>query len=147
MDWALSYVFKWLLGLPWLLLIYDIMCQYSVHVRKRFRTSPGLISRWPESLKTFLGAIGQFHIHGHQTSCFPRFSVNFIRGAGIQDGEILETLWAMIEGIASSILGMTASHRREVIDDQMNDSNWMKMTRIGTLSSCSSISSNSPSTA
>lgn len=129
MDWALLWVFAWLCGLPWLLLIYDIMCQYCVNVRRRFQGSSFL--KWPETLKTFVGAIGQFHIHGHKSSCFPRYSVNFVKGAGVQDGEILETLWAGIEGVANSILGMTASHRREVLDDQMNDSNWMKTTRIG----------------
>lgn len=129
MDWALLWVFRWLCGLPWLLLIYDIMCQYCVNVRRRFQGSPFL--EWPSTLTTFVGAIGQFHIHGHKSSCFPRYSVNFVQGAGVQDGEILETLWAGIEGVSNSILGMTASHRREVLDDQMNDSNWMKTTRIG----------------
>lgn len=129
MDWVLKWVFAWLSGLPWLLLIYDIMCQYAVNLRRRFQGSPYL--EWPESIKTFLGGIGQFHIHGHKASCFPRFSVNFIKGAGYQDGEILETLWAKLNRIADSTRGMSAAHRREVIDDHMNDSNWSKLTRIG----------------
>ena len=129
MDWALKYVFSWLNGLPWLLLLYDIMCQYGVNVRRRFSESPSL--KWPSTLKHFHGGIGQFHIHGHRPACFPRFSVNFIKGAGYQDGEILETLWSKTNKTADSVRGMTASHRREVIDDHMNDSNWGKLTRIG----------------
>ena len=133
MDWALQWVLVWLGALPWLLLIYDIMCQYSVNLRRRFAASKSL--KWPVTVKTLVGGIGQFHIHGHKSSCFPRFSVNFIKGAGYQDGEILETLWAQFLGIINSIRGMTASHRREVIDDHMNHSNWSKMTRIGMCSS------------
>ena len=129
MDWALLWVFAWLGTIPWLLLIYDIMCQYCVNVRRRFDNSKYL--HWPETVQTFLGGIGQFHIHGHKAECFPRFSVNFCKGAGYQDGEILETLWAQFTNIVNSVRGMTASHRREVIDDHMNNSNWTKLTRIG----------------
>ncbi|TBU25564.1 hypothetical protein BD311DRAFT_780244 [Dichomitus squalens] len=36
----------------------------------------------PDGLTIHRG-IGQFHVHGHQMSCFPRYSVNFIPGAGM----------------------------------------------------------------
>ena len=83
----------------------------------------------PHGVKIF-GGIGQFHVHGHISQCFPRFSPNFIPGAGAVDGEVLETLWNKINAIAGSTSGMSSAHRREVIDDHMNDSNWMKLTRI-----------------
>ncbi|KAI1784921.1 hypothetical protein LXA43DRAFT_1100891 [Ganoderma leucocontextum] len=57
-------------------------------------------------------------------------AANFIPGIGMQDGEILETLWAKINPSGSSTRGMSSAHHREVIDDHMNDSNWMKLTRI-----------------
>ena len=79
---------------------------------------------------TILRGIGQFHVHGHVATCFPRFSLNFIPGAGVQDGEIIETLWNKTNAVADSTRGMSAAHRREVSDDHMNDSNWMKLTRI-----------------
>ncbi|PIL25433.1 hypothetical protein GSI_13323 [Ganoderma sinense ZZ0214-1] len=85
---------------------------------------------------TILRGIGQFHVHGHVAKCFPRFSCNFIAGAGMQDGEIIETLWNKTNAIADSTRGMSAAHRREVIDDHMNDSNWMKLTRMTTILIC-----------
>ncbi len=51
----------------------------------------------------------------------------------MQDGEILETLWNKVKGIADSTRGMGSAHRHELIDDRMNDSNWTKLTRIGQL--------------
>lgn len=128
MDYALNSVLASLNGLTQILVLYDIMCQYSVHVFDRFEKSPSLDM---PALDRFQKGIGQFHVHGHQTQCFPRYSSNFIRGAGIQDGEILETLWSKLNAIADSTRGMTSAHRREVIDDHMNDSNWTKTTRIG----------------
>jgi len=37
-------------------------------------------------------AVGKFHLAAHVPSCFAKFSLNFVQGAGQLDGEILETL-------------------------------------------------------
>ncbi|KAI1784904.1 hypothetical protein LXA43DRAFT_838606, partial [Ganoderma leucocontextum] len=90
MDYATNGVFVWMKTLTVILILYDIMCQYSINLFRRFSKSPYL--QMPPSL-TVLGGIGQFHVHGHQTQCFPRFSVNFIEGTGVQGGETMEPLW------------------------------------------------------
>ncbi|KAI1783871.1 hypothetical protein LXA43DRAFT_902761, partial [Ganoderma leucocontextum] len=127
MDYVLHWILAYMNGLSFILVMYDVMCQYFVNLLARFRLSPSL--HMPADL-TFLRGIGQFHVHGHIAQCFPRFSPNFIRGAGVQDGEIIETLWNKTNAIADCTRGMSSAHRREVIDDTMNDSNWMKLTRI-----------------
>ena len=127
MDYVMHWIFAYLFGLTRILILYDIMCQYFIHLHARFTKSPHLYM--PPGL-TILRGIGQFHVHGHMAQCFPHFSLNFISGAGIQDGEIIETLWNKTNAVADSTRGMSVAHRREVIDDHMNDSNWMKLTRI-----------------
>jgi hypothetical protein len=67
----------------------------------------------------------------HEQDCFAKFSLNFIHGAGQQDGEILETLWAPLNKIVGSIRAMSKASRQEMLDDHMQDSNWKKSTRIG----------------
>lgn len=76
-------------------------------------------------------AIGLFHIHGHQDACLARYSPSFVEGGRQIDGETIETLWAPLNEISRSTRGMSTSHRREVIDDHMNDSNWKKLVDIG----------------
>ncbi|KAF8264641.1 hypothetical protein EI94DRAFT_1498604, partial [Lactarius quietus] len=71
--------------------MYDIMCQYGVHLSDRVEKSPELSIANSLELRT---GIGLFHIHGHQDSCLPRFSPSYITGAKQVDGEIIETLWA-----------------------------------------------------
>ena len=44
------------------LVMYDIMCQYGVHLKKQVEKSPGL--SLPSSLELQTG-IELFHIHGH----------------------------------------------------------------------------------
>ncbi|KAH9048382.1 hypothetical protein EDB84DRAFT_1434385 [Lactarius hengduanensis] len=61
----------------------------------------------------------------------PRYSPSFIKGGRQIDGETIETLWAPLNEITRSTRGMSTSHRREVIDDHMNDSNWKKLIDLG----------------
>jgi len=77
------------------------------------------------------GAVGKFHLAAHIPECFPKYTLNFIEGAGELDGEILETLWSPVDLVAGLTQGMSVAHRQEVLDDYMNDSNWRKIIRIG----------------
>ena len=129
MDYSFNNALKFYGLLTLLLLIYDVVCQYSVHLRERFARRAALSI--PKMMKLLFG-IGQFHVHGHEPRCFPRFSPNFVIGAGVQGGETLEPLWNPLNDNGESTRGMVNSHRQEVLDDHMNDSNWMKITRART---------------
>jgi hypothetical protein len=107
--------------------IYDIMCQYYKKLGLRFDLSEFLTM--PEFIVE--KAIGQFHVHGHKDVCYFRFSTAFIPGAGQVDGEVLETLWGVLNKISWSARTTTLAHRAEILDDHTNDSNWKKMTNIG----------------
>jgi len=115
-------------GIHRILLLYDIACQYGVHLRDRVERNSHL--SLPPSLDIIKG-IGVWHVHGHVRECFPRYYPAFIPGSGHVDGEILETLWAHLNLISGSTRGMSAAHRQEVLDDHMNDSNWKKLVGIG----------------
>ena len=122
---ALSYNMQ---DIPMALVMYDIMCQYRVHLKERVEKSKEISI--PSFLKLQTG-IGLFHIHGHQDTCLPRYSPSYIPGAKQVDGEIIESLWAPLNEISRSLRGMSLSHRQEVLDAHMNHSNWKKMVRIG----------------
>jgi hypothetical protein len=117
-------------GIEAALICYDVMCQWSVHMKHRAAGSRHL--NIPDGLELRLG-IGLFHIHGHQDTCLARYSPSFIEGGRQIDGETIETLWAPLNEISRSTRGMSTSHRREVIDDHMNDSNWKKLIDLGRL--------------
>ena len=128
MDYALFQVILFIQGLTNLLILYDVWCFYSVHLATRFERSPSL--SMPANLK-IIGGIDQFHVHGHRKECYPRYSPNFISGAGVQVTDVIESLWVKTNQVSDSTRGMSSGHRQEVIDDIMNDSNWTKLTRIG----------------
>ncbi|KAI6041972.1 hypothetical protein EDC04DRAFT_2601277 [Pisolithus marmoratus] len=110
------------------LVIYDVGCQWSINFRSRVKNSPSFLL--PPALE-IVPAVGKFHLAAHKLSCFPRYSLNFIKGAGHLDGEILETLWAPFNKISPTARSMTQAHRQEVYDDHMRDSNWKKLVGMG----------------
>ena len=133
MDYCVSESLKYnTKGLQRAVLYYDIMCQYLVHMMSRFKNNPYL--ELPTSLTHIAKAIGLFHIHGHKDDCFARYAPTFILGAGIVDGEIIETLWEPLNPIAPSARKASPEHRWEIIDDHMNHSNWKKLLHISKLS-------------
>ncbi|KIK27338.1 hypothetical protein PISMIDRAFT_8184 [Pisolithus microcarpus 441] len=106
------------------LVIYDVGCQWSVNFESGVKNGPSLLL--PPALE-IVPAVGKFHLAAHKLSCFPRYSLNFIKGAGHLDREILETLWAPFNKISPTARSMTQAHRQEVYDDHMRDSNWKKL--------------------
>lgn len=116
-------------GLKELLLIYDINCHYLVHFHERLADVPEYLSLDPDV--TVLGAIGKFHLADHVDSCFSKWTLNFMQGAGHIDGEIMETLWSGMNKVSAAARSMTKSHRQETLDDYMRDSNWKKTVGIG----------------
>lgn len=106
-----------------LMLIYDIVCQYFVHLLERIG------HKLPPDLEIDR-AIGLFHVHAHKAQCFFRYATSFIPGAGITVGEILESLWSGLNGISPSTRTATLAHRAEVLDDHACDSNHKKLLGI-----------------
>lgn len=129
MDFCLSEAMKYNMDdIGQVLLSYDLMCQFWTNLERRFEGNPHLT--FPQAIE-ILRAIGLFHVHGHQDHCYARFAPTFIPGAGMVDGEILETLWASLNKIADSTRSQSTAHRRETLDDHMNDSNWKKLIGLG----------------
>ncbi|KIK11458.1 hypothetical protein PISMIDRAFT_19513 [Pisolithus microcarpus 441] len=83
----------------------------------------------PPSMRITAG-IGMWHVHGHKQECYTWYSLLFIKGSGWVDGEIIETLWSTLNIVSASTRGMTTPHCQELLDFQMNDSNFMKMIRM-----------------
>lgn len=117
-------------GLSEGLVEYDVACAWSINFSSRLQSSRFL--SLPEGMN-MIPAVGKFHLASHKGDCFAKFSLNFVHGAGQQDGEILETLWASLNKAAGSIRAMSKAHRQEVLDDHMRDSNWKKLVLIGML--------------
>ena len=128
MDFAFVNAMNYIPLIISVLLLYDIMCQFWVHFLSRIAGYLQLDA--PFAIKR---GIGLFHVHGHIKECYPRYAPTFIPGAGMVDGEVIETLWNTLNHTASSARAMSWYHRQEYLDAHMADSNWKKLLRMGKL--------------
>lgn len=111
-----------------IVVLYDINCQYHLNFEHRVQASKWIA--YPFDKCMYFG-IGAFYISGHIHCCFPWHSPQFIPGARVVDGEVLETLWAVLNKISPSTHTASLATRTEMLEDHMQDSNWKKLTGIG----------------
>ncbi|KAF8220464.1 hypothetical protein L208DRAFT_1199772, partial [Tricholoma matsutake] len=130
MDYSLSEALKNtnITRLKKIILIYDIMCQYWKRLRLWMEESQYI--QLPLGI-AILHGIGLFHVGGHVWQCFSCFSPSFIPSTGQMDGEILESLWSVLNEMSPSTQNATISGWIETLDDHMGDSNFKKMQDIG----------------
>jgi hypothetical protein len=125
MDYSFTNALKYNMGtIPWVISFYDINCAYMKKLRARVEHNEFI--QIPKKIRIIPG-IGIWHVHDHRAECFAQHAPLFILGAGWVDGEIIETLWSTLNIVSGSARGMLAPHRQELVDFQMNDSNFMKM--------------------
>jgi Kyakuja-Dileera-Zisupton transposase len=88
---------------------------------------------WPTPTKSerLQVAVGKFHLGVHVKSCFWKHTLNFIPGAGHLDGEIMETVWALLNVIAPATRYMSLGHRWEILNDFMRHFNFKKLVSMG----------------
>ncbi|KAI6137260.1 hypothetical protein F5141DRAFT_996728 [Pisolithus sp. B1] len=103
---------------------YDINCTYMKNLQK-WVDKTMLLEISP--LLRIMAGIGMWHVHRHKKECYARYSPLFIKGSGWVNSEIIEILWSTLNIVSASTHTMTLPHRQELLDFQMNDSNFMKM--------------------
>ncbi|KAN0088645.1 hypothetical protein V8E55_005702 [Tylopilus felleus] len=103
MDYSLAQALSCnMQGISNVVTFYDISCSYMKKFHAQVQIIPG---------------IGIWHVHGHHPDCYSRYA-------------FLKTLWSLLNTVSSSTWDMTFSHWQELLDFQMNDSNFMKIIRM-----------------
>ncbi|KAI6041791.1 hypothetical protein EDC04DRAFT_2565177, partial [Pisolithus marmoratus] len=86
---------------------YDMNCSYMKNLRKHIGGSNHI--QIPMSI-CIVPRIGICHVHRHKKECYACYSPLFIKGAGWVDGEIIETLWSMLNVVSTSTCSMSSPH-------------------------------------
>jgi hypothetical protein len=128
MDYSFCQGIAQMPGIPSVLACYDVGCQWQIHLMQRLQKGAEFLYLPPNLGLTV--AVGKFHLGAHIMKCFTRFSLSFIDGAAINDGEVLERLWSPLNKAASNTRSMSSSFRMQTLDWHMNESNWMKLLGI-----------------
>ncbi|KAF8054677.1 hypothetical protein FPV67DRAFT_1568861 [Lyophyllum atratum] len=114
-----------------LVVSYDIVCQWSIHIRERMSKYPSRLHVDLDGRRHVIFLIPKFHLPAHIMACQTVFSFNFNAGIGRTDGEAPERGWSHINPVATSTKEMGPGARQDTLDDHFGDWNWKKTTLMG----------------
>ncbi|KAJ7033118.1 hypothetical protein C8F04DRAFT_957903 [Mycena alexandri] len=100
----------------WLIISYDIACQYAIKFWERMR-------RMPEAMRLTLAPsdvwwkVPNFHLPPHKKPCHSPYSFHWMWGAGLTHGEGVEQNWSFSNGAAASTRLMGPGSRQATLED------------------------------
>ncbi|EIN06945.1 hypothetical protein PUNSTDRAFT_33123, partial [Punctularia strigosozonata HHB-11173 SS5] len=120
-----------------LVVSYDIACQWSVNLLRRITDgieAGSYSSRFCALIEAPIRFfIPDFHIHGHGCKCQTKYAFPLNRGVGFSHGETTEQEWAHIGAVATSTREMGPAARHATLDDHWGFWNWRKTVALGPL--------------
>ncbi|KAF7293990.1 hypothetical protein MKEN_01462800 [Mycena kentingensis (nom. inval.)] len=126
-DFALLKSLAEFRDLPYIVVTYDIWCQYHINLESRSST---LFAKMLPIIRRIVGAIPKMHIHNHKNTCDLLWNLNWLECVGLTVGELIETAWAELNIIAASTRQMNPGNRHDTLDDACAAYNWDKLVRI-----------------
>ena len=112
----------------WIMLSYDIWCQYSVKLKTRFEK---YFPRLAKLIPRIRGAVPKMHIKNHILLCQLLWAFNYMPYSGETWGENIESSWAEQNQTAGSTKEQNDGHRHDTLDDFSGYRNWTKYHEIG----------------
>ncbi|KAK6977280.1 hypothetical protein R3P38DRAFT_3237413 [Favolaschia claudopus] len=109
----------------YLILSYDIACQYSKKFWERMKGLPEAMQINPETTSVWF-KVPSFHILGHKWPCHSPHSFHWMWGAGMTDGEDVEQNWEFTNGAAGSTKMMGPGGRHAFLEGLFAFHNWMR---------------------
>jgi hypothetical protein len=109
----------------YLILSYDIACQYSKKFWQRMTGLPAAMHIDPTKTKVWF-KVPNFHILGHKWPCHSPFSFHWMWGAGKTDGEDVEQNWDFTNGAAGSTKMMGPGGRHAFLEGLFAFHNWTR---------------------
>lgn len=111
----------------WIMLSYDIWCQYSINIQKCFE-------KWFPKASMLLphiwGAIPKMHVKNHVVPCQQLWAFNFIKYSGETWGKNIEGGWAEQNQAAGSTKEQNEGHRHDTLNNFFGYWNWTKLHQM-----------------
>ncbi|KAJ7058639.1 hypothetical protein C8F01DRAFT_1255789 [Mycena amicta] len=104
-----------------LLLLYDITCQWRIHLRERVLKIANEAGLLPD-LSNFDIRFGLpvWHAAAHEVNCQEAMSLSHLHGVGRTDGEGIERTWAILNPISFATKEMGEGNRLDSIEDKVD---------------------------
>ncbi|KAJ6545928.1 hypothetical protein B0H10DRAFT_1754290, partial [Mycena sp. CBHHK59/15] len=110
----------------YLILSYDIACQYSKNFWARMLGLPTAMHLVIEQARVWF-KVPNFHLPPHKPACHSPFSFHYMWGAGRTHGETVEQNWEFTNGAAASTKMMGLGTRHATLEDLFGFHNWRRL--------------------
>jgi hypothetical protein len=110
----------------YLILSYDIACQYSKNFWKRMEALPSAMRLVIDHARVWF-KVPNFHLPPHIPACHSPFSFHYMWGAGRTHGETVEQNWEFSNGAAASTKMMGVGARHATLEDIFAFHNWRRL--------------------
>lgn len=117
--------------LPRVVIMYNIGCQWSKNLSRRMEELADDLKL--DSATVVEIGIPSWHINGHGENC-KVFSLSFMDGIGHTCGEEVETTWAQMNALGTSVREMDPGACHETLNDQWCGGNFRKIVGFCMLS-------------
>ncbi|KAJ6508192.1 hypothetical protein C8R45DRAFT_1089391 [Mycena sanguinolenta] len=110
----------------YLILSYDIACQYGINFWSQ-------MSHLPDDIKLQIEAacvrfkVPNFHLPPHRPACHSAYSFHYMWGAGRTHAETIEQNWEFSNGVAASTKMMGLGTRVSTLEDLFGFHNWRQL--------------------
>ncbi|KAF8231997.1 hypothetical protein L208DRAFT_1035521, partial [Tricholoma matsutake] len=122
-DYALAFALAECKNNHWIMLSYDIWCQFWINLLKHF-------CEWFPVMLPIISCIHRTipsaHIRGHLLLCQVLWAFKYIKYSGETYGEMIETGWAEQNQMAGSMKEQNDGHCHDTLDDFFGYWNWTK---------------------
>ncbi|KAL0574845.1 hypothetical protein V5O48_007118 [Marasmius crinis-equi] len=129
MDYLFGVAMNMSIQLTWILLMYDICCQWFVKLGQRMLEWP--VAAFVRRVLSVIPGIGKLHEPGHKQEEHQQYSLNFIRGAASTDGEAMERIWAEHNKLGNASRTMGPGARQDFLEACFGFWNWLKYSGMG----------------
>jgi hypothetical protein len=113
-----------------LYLTYNIACQYYKKFWDRMRDLPEYLHLQIPPADVYF-AVPNFHLGVHRMECYAPFSLHFMVGVGLTNGEGIEQNWENSNGAARQMKEMGPGSRQDTLDDIFGAHNYCKTLTLG----------------
>ncbi|KAJ7770053.1 hypothetical protein B0H16DRAFT_1307286 [Mycena metata] len=112
--------------LTYLILSYDIACQFSKNIWTRMGKLPSKFHLKIDRINV-RWMVPNFHLPPHKKGCHSPFSFHWLWGAGRTHGETVEQNWEFLNGIAASTKLMGLGARYTALEGLLSFHNWRRL--------------------
>ncbi|KAJ7772152.1 hypothetical protein B0H14DRAFT_2539080 [Mycena olivaceomarginata] len=110
----------------YLILSYDIACQYGKNFWSRMESLPEEMHLLIEHSRVWF-KVPNFHLPPHKPPCHSPYSFHYMWGAGRTHGETVEQNWEFINGAAAWTKMMALGARFATLEDLFGFHNWRRL--------------------